>query len=124
MSTAVISVRSDATLEKAHEEMTVADIRHLPVVDDRRRLVGIISDRDVRRALGLHRHGKHKVGEFMVRDVLSVAPRTLAREAAELMLTNKIGALPVLDDTLALVGIITETDFLRVAYQALGGTLT
>jgi CBS domain-containing protein len=123
MSTAVISLHPDATIERAHEEMMVADIRHLPIIDDRGRMVGIVSDRDIRRALGMHRHGKHKVAEFMTREVLNVAPRTFAREAAALMLERKIGALPVLDDTLALVGIITETDFLRLAFQALGGTL-
>jgi CBS domain-containing protein len=121
MSTAVISVRPDLTLDEAHEEMLVADIRHLPIVDEHKRLIGIISDRDLRRALGKHRHGKHKVIEFMTKDVLSVAPRTYAREAAELMLQHKIGSLPVLDDTLALVGIITESDFLRIAIRALGG---
>jgi len=124
MSTAVISVAPDTTLEAAHEEMLIADIRHLPIVDEKRRLIGIISDRDLRRALGKHRHGKHKVAEFMSKDIISVAPRTFAREAAQLMLERKIGALPVLDDTLALVGIVTETDFLRLAFLALGGIVT
>jgi CBS domain-containing protein len=121
MSTQVITIRPETTLAEAHEEMVASDIRHLPVLDGDGRLVGIISDRDLSRALALARNARHRVSELMVRDVLTVAPRTFAREAAQLMLTRKVGALPVLDDALALVGIITETDFVRVAYQALGG---
>ena len=116
MTTSVISVRPGTTVHEAQEEMHVADIRHLPVVDERQRLVGILSDRDLLRAAG-----RRTVAEIMTRDVVSVTPDTPARTAAAEMLGNKIGALPVLGEDFELVGLVTETDFLRIALHALGG---
>ena len=121
MTTAVITVYPDALLDEALAQMRDADIRHLPVVDRRRRLVGILSDRDLLRQSGKPHGSRHRVDEAMTRNVVSVGPATLASEAAALLIDNKIGALPVLDEELALVGVVTETDFLRIALEALGG---
>jgi len=121
MTTALVTVHADASLADALDAMRTANIRHLPVVDKRGRLIGIVSDRDL---IHLPRKGKHaaqRVDEVMSRDVVSVAPGTLAREAAALLVDRKIGALPVLDDELALVGVVTETDFLRLVVETLGG---
>jgi CBS domain-containing protein len=121
MATGVIAVHPRTTVDDAYAEMHAAQVRHLAVVDDRQHLVGILSDRDLLRGIGQHRRGKHPVAEFMTRDVVSIAPTARAREDAELLLERKIGALPVLGEGLALVGMITATDFLRVALKALGG---
>jgi acetoin utilization protein AcuB len=121
MTTALVTVHPDASIGEALETMRMADIRHLPVTDRRGRLVGIVSDRDLLHLPAKGKHAAHRVEEVMSRDVLSVAPGTLAREAAALLLGRKIGALPVLDDELALVGVITETDFLRLVVETLGG---
>lgn len=121
MSTSVITVEEHETIGHADDEMRWADIRHLPVVDRHRRVVGIISNRDILRALGRARGKGVGVASVMHRDVLSVRPETWAREAVNLMLERKIDALPVVGDDGRLVGIITATDFLRLASMALGG---
>jgi CBS domain-containing protein len=114
------TVRDRALLEKAVVEMETLDVRHLPVVDAAGRVVGMLSDRDVRRWVGRGMRGA-LVSQAMTREVLVVAPETLAREAAVLMMDRKIGGLPVVDERETLVGIVTETDFLRVAYHVMGG---
>jgi CBS domain-containing protein len=114
------TVRDRALLEKAVVEMEALDVRHLPVVDAAGRVVGMLSDRDVRRWVGRGMRGA-LVSQAMTREVLVVAPETLAREAAVLMMDRKIGGLPVVDERETLVGIVTETDFLRVAYHVMGG---
>ncbi len=96
-------------------------IRHLPVLEDGR-LVGIVSDRDLRGAappigslpeeqrLAFLRD--QRIAQIMKRDVVTVDPTTPVEEAARLMAVRTIGALPVLEaDTL--VGILTAADLLR-----------
>jgi acetoin utilization protein AcuB len=105
-------------------------IHHLPVVEDGR-LVGILSDHDVRRALALDRIQQvtepdartrlmenFDARDIMNRDIQTATPTATLAEAAKLMIDNKIGALPVVAaDELA--GIITETDFLRACRKVL-----
>lgn len=95
-------------------------IRHLPVVDQERNLVGVISQRDL---LACVRAGgdKRTIGEIMQEDVVAVTPETPAHEAAYLMLHHGIGCIPVVDRDGHIVGIATDADFVRVAYAALGG---
>ncbi len=104
-------------------------IRHLPVVEGGR-LVGIVTDRDIRQAspspaTSLEIHELHyllekvKVREIMTRKVYTVAPDTPIEEAARLMLTHRIGGLPVLQAG-RLVGIITETDILAAFVDVVG----
>ncbi|MCB9559008.1 MAG: CBS domain-containing protein [Kofleriaceae bacterium] len=119
MTTAVVSVRATEPLREAHADMQMGAFRHMPVVDDRGRLVGIISDRDVLRAIS--RHKATLVGEVMTRQPVTVKPDTVAHAAALVMLERKIGGLPVVDEDGHLVGLITQTDFLEVARRALLG---
>src|SRR3972149_4770181 len=94
-------------------------IRHLPVVEEGR-LVGIVTDRDLRQtspspATSLEIHEMHyllervKLREIMTKKVHTVAPDTPIEEAARLMLTHKIGCLPVLPAG-RVVGIGPEAD--------------
>lgn len=120
MTTGVMTLRAKDAIGHADAEMKLGDFRHLPVVDDRAHLVGIVSNRDVFRALG--RSGRAKavpVWEIMARNVVSVRPETPAHVAVDLMLKNKIGAVPVIGEDEQLVGIVTETDFLAIAREAL-----
>jgi CBS domain-containing protein len=120
MTTAVITVRDRDSITHADSEMQVAGVRHLPVFDGRQHLVGILSDRDLRGALASARGRTVPVGEVMTRHVQTVTSRTPAREAAEIMLEQRIGSLPVLGEEGELIGLVTETDFLRLAHQLLG----
>jgi CBS domain-containing protein len=98
-------------------EMTHDQIRHLLVVDDRGKLVGIVSDRDLLRAPAC----ESCVGEVMSREVQTVGPATPAATAAEKLLNGKLSALAVVDSQGRPIGIITSTDFVDVAYRALVG---
>lgn len=118
---AVVTVHANAKVGLADAKMRLADIRHLPVVDDEEQVVGIVSHRDLLVALGESLGNTVAIRSVMREDVVIVRPETRAYEAAALMLDRKIGALPVVDHSGKLTGIITETDFLRVAYELLGG---
>ena len=117
MVTAVITVHADETVRSAHADMDMGSFRHLPVLDQRGRLVGILSDRDVLRALS--RPKEITVAEVMTRDPVTVRPDTGAHVAAQIMIDRKIGSLPVVGEDGHLIGLITQTDFLDVARRAL-----
>jgi len=121
MTSQVVSVRDDASLTNIDWEMTLAEIRHVPVVDERGRVVGIVSDRDLLRTLPRMDRSRLPVSAVMTLSPHTVAVTATAREALELMLARKVHALPVVDEGGALVGIVTATDFLDLAYRALSG---
>lgn len=111
------SVTSDTTLGEAGELLRAMDVRHLPVVQDER-VVGMVSDRDLRRAQGTNRGPDTPLGEIMSSDVSMIEPEKPLSYAAELMLARRIGAVPVVDDD-RLVGILTLTDLLDHCLEAL-----
>jgi len=103
-----VTVTPSETLAVAQERLRSGGFRQLPVVDQGR-LVGIITDRDLRR------HGRHivaKVQSAMTTELLTVTPQTPIEEAARLLLQHKIGGLPVVQSE-QLVGIISTTDLLQ-----------
>ena len=118
MTTNVKTLREDDSLTSADWEMVVGEIRHLPVVDGDGRVVGMVSDRDVLRSAGLHRVS---IGRIMSRDLRTGTPTTPALDAAVQLLASKRGALPVVDATGRLLGIVTTTDFVELARRALAG---
>lgn len=119
MSTAIVSVKETDIVGLAKAEMDFAAIRHLPVVDAEGRLAGVISQRDVLQTLA-KRDGKPvHAGEIMIREVRAVRPEAPAYEAARAMLDAKIGSMPVVSERGELVGILTESDFVQIAEEAL-----
>ncbi len=89
--------------------MDTGRFRRLPVVDQGK-LVGILTERDIRSHLGYLE--STRVNAAMTADPATITPRTTAEDAARLMLEHKIGGLPVLDNG-ALVGIVSTSDVLR-----------
>jgi CBS domain-containing protein len=121
MTTKVKAVREEDSMDLADWGMAVGEIRHVPVVDEDRRVIGIVSDRDVLRGLA-QRHGYPiRVSEIMTRNVHTVTAATPAVEAAEEMLRSRFHAMVVVDDDNALVGLVTSTDFVELAHRALAG---
>ena len=127
MSGAPITVSPDTTVFEARRLMLKERIRHLLVTEDRR-LVGIVTDRDIRlnlpsQATSLsmwevnYLLARLTVGQVMTKSVIITGPDRDARAAAQLMLEHKVGALPVLDGG-HLIGILTETDILRAFARA------
>ncbi len=116
-------------LAAAARLMHEKDLRHVPVVDGHQ-LRGMITDRDVRRAVGRHTIEETmeaerwspslfgaKLGDIMTQPVQTIGPRAALAESADRMMNLGIGALPVVEDDL-LVGMQTETDLLRVLVAA------
>lgn len=116
-----ITIHHTEMVSAAEKKMRESDIRHLPVLDAEGQVVGIISDRDVLRAVERSRDKSIPVRDVMSPDVLTVHPETRACEATALMLDKRISSLPVVDADNRLIGVVTETDFLRVAHNLLGG---
>lgn len=123
MQTRVFTIAPDTTFPEAVRLAAEHGVRHLPVLHDGK-LVGLVSDRDLKRtmassATSLEVHELNylvqrlTVREFMTRTIITVRPNCALKDAARLMLMHKIGALPVTDGE-ALVGIVTETDFLKL----------
>lgn len=107
---------------EARQLMLEKRIRHLLVTDEPK-LVGIVTDRDIRLNLPSpatslsvweinYLLARMTVGSVMSKNVVTIGSGAEAREAAQMLLDHRIGALPVVDQG-RLVGIITETDLLR-----------
>lgn len=111
MTSNAMTVQVTTTLEEAAELCRTTGVRHLPVADGER-LVGMLSDRALRRSRGEHLPADTPVSEIMARDPVSVEAHQRLSLAARRMLARKISALPVLRDE-RLVGILTLTDLLE-----------
>jgi len=126
MRKAPLTAAADDYFLDALARMEGQGIRHLPVVDGDRRVVGMLSDRDVRTAIG-NRRDRSRRGDGLVRlrslrvsDVMSREPFLLQtdapfREVAAVFVDREFGAVPVVDSTSRLVGIISYVDVLRNA---------
>lgn len=126
----VVTVTPDTRLSHVLRLLQPRGFRHVPVVDHGT-LVGIISDRDVKQAMvslagsgaigSALEHARERLtaAAIMGRTVITVAPIVAVEEAARLMTTQKISALPVTEDG-RLVGIVTETDVLDLFVRAMG----
>lgn len=105
-------------LARAAQTMDEEGIRHLPIVDRDGAVIGVLSHRDLLEASpDLDR----PIADTMHREVKTIAPDASAHEAALLLLRHSIGCVPVTDGAGKLVGIVTDSDFVRVAYTLLGG---
>ncbi len=115
MSPAPITIHPNASLAEARACLDQHRIRHLPAMENGK-LVGIITDRDIRSAASASSLEQVKVADAMTRNVITVSPETQVRVAAKLMLTHRIGGLPVVKKG-ELLGIITETDLLNALVE-------
>ena len=130
MSQNVVTIGPSATCRDAVGRMHGGGVRHLPVVDPKGELVGIVTDRDLRHHLFDPRVLKElgivamdtllnavRVADVMSSPAVSVRAGDELVEAARLMLEDKVGSLPVVEGS-RVVGIITETDLLREICRA------
>lgn len=118
-----VVVAPEATVAQADVLCHAKGFRHLPVVRDGE-LVGVLSDRDLRRSAGAELSSRTSVESLMSRRVVTIRPTERASAAARQMVENRVSALPVVGD--GPVGIVTSTDVLERASELLrraGGRL-
>ena len=124
MQAITMTITTSDCLSTARRTMDALFIRHLPVVREGNRLIGILTDRDLRQArssssvsvadqespAAFH---EITVNEIMTQRVVTVSPDTTLLEAASIFLEQKFDCLPVVDENGALQGLITVSDFVR-----------
>jgi len=129
----VITVTPEISMMKASKLMREHKISRIPVVDDSGRLLGIVSDRDLKeaspsKATSLDMHELYyllseiKVKDIMTKAPLAVRPSETVEKAAVLLMNNHFGGLPVVDENLKVVGIITDSDVFKVLVNITGVT--
>jgi acetoin utilization protein AcuB len=132
MTRRVVTVGPEATIFEIQELMSEKRIRHIPVVEKDDKLVGIVSDRDLRSALpfryvqeGIRPEEKAKLQglrakDIMTRKVFTISPGYTIQDALLMIQNSKVGALPVVDDDGRLKGILSVRDLLRAFINVLG----
>jgi acetoin utilization protein AcuB len=94
--------------------------RHCVVVDSHGKIVGVISDRDIMRALARNPNSRTKsLEQIMTRNPITVQRNTPILEAVTKMLSKRINCLPVVEDDGSVCGIVTSTDLLKSYHQLL-----
>ena len=129
MSTRVVSVPPTMGIREAFFKMKENSIRHLPIVDENNVLLGIISDRELRRpnwvdeakdiAHVYYLDNAMLVSDVMITNVHVVHTYDTLNKAVAILLDNHIGAAPVLDKTGNLVGMLSAIDLLRALKNAI-----
>lgn len=128
MTTTPVTVQTSDNVMHAYQILSEHDVRRLPVIDENRHLVGIITIGDIREAFQPERvaHGlinaDQHLSEIVVATVMTPNPITIRDthtivQAANFMLENKISGLPVTSEDGQLLGVITESDIFRLVVQ-------
>jgi len=133
MTPKVITIDKDASIFDAQEIMAKHTIRHLPVIDDENRLIGVVTDRDIRSALPTNivkalddpfnvknELAKMKIQDVMTKDPFTISPTDTIQDALLLIQEKRVGAFPVVDDSGKLKGILSVRDLLRAFTNVLG----
>jgi len=144
MSKPVHTVRESADLSRVEKEFIEKKIRHIPVVDEKGRLMGIISQRDLYRTIAPRKNEQgqtHYTKELLVeddecfydrqtldeyilyrvmhKDPESLTPDDSVKDAIHLMVRKKIGCIPILNERREVVGIVTRHDILKTLEKIL-----
>ena len=127
MTSDVVTANLRDGLRQTFYRMRERDIHHMPVIGDNGELAGIISDRDLRRPDWVddeqnvaHYYlldNAHKVEESMTKGPATVGPDDDIQHAVEILLTKRIGALPVVDTDGRVVGVLSAVDMLRAFHD-------
>jgi CBS domain-containing protein len=113
MTRQVVSVAPDATVDQVIELLLRHHVSGLPVLDEEQRLLGVVTEFDLLKALYDHEIGDQAVGEHMTRDPLCVEDDTPLVAVADLMLASRVRRLPVVRAG-QMVGLVSRHDLIRV----------
>ncbi len=130
MTTGLKTLDEEHNLAEARDLMGREHIRHIPILDANNQFVGLLTQRDVlantvSNLADFNDQERQdieagvKVSEIMITDINTVEEHTSLREAAEYLLDHKYGCLPVVDEEGYLVGIVTESDFMKLVIHLL-----
>jgi acetoin utilization protein AcuB len=120
------------TRKKAQELMAANKIRHLPVIESDNRLIGVVTDRDIRSALPYKffkaspseeekkNFAELKIKDIMTKNPITISPTYTLQDALLMIQDARVGALPVVDENGILSGIISVRDLLRAFINVLG----
>lgn len=131
MTEKVITVTGDTSMMRASRIMKENKVRRLPVVDNQNKLIGIVTDRDIKdaspsKATSLEVHEVYyllselKVKDIMTKKPISAKPSDSVEHIAIMMTQNSFGGVPVVDDDNKVCGIITDTDIFKVLSSITG----
>jgi acetoin utilization protein AcuB len=128
----VVTIDKKANILDATDKMINRKIRHLPVVEHDNRLIGIVSDRDIRSAMpSIISHdynskeereklSKLKVADIMTPDPITISPSYTLQDALLLLQQTEVGVLPIVDENGILKGIVGVRDLIRAFINVLG----
>ena len=119
MSSDLITIGKQASIQEAMALMKRESIRHLPVVDQQMKLVGWITDADLRGVLIASMLEELTLEDVMIRKPFMVHPEMPLEEAARILLEKRVGGLPIVKDG-TLVGVITTVDVLSAFITFMG----
>jgi acetoin utilization protein AcuB len=131
MTSPAVTVTPDTSFQDALKLMRDHKFRRIPVVDQDGKLIGIVSERDLLHAspspatsLSVWEVNyllwKLKVADIMTHHVITISQEAPIEDAANLMVTRKIGGLPVVNGAGTVVGVVTETDIFKAFAEMLG----
>ena len=127
MTTNVISVHENEHLSVVYQILKEKKFRHIPVVDDAKHLVGLMTEREFFKNVTPHRledgtihYDSYQLDRFILRHLMIKEPFTLVQDdslatAVVAMSKSKYGCVPVIDESRQVVGIITQADILKIA---------
>lgn len=124
MAKRVVTIDMDDTLDVIRKIFDKVRFHHMVVIDERNKVVGVISDRDVLKALSPYLDTiseqerdqvtlNKKTHQVMSRQPITASPEDSIEQAAALLLENRISCLPVISEDQSLVGIVTWKDILK-----------
>ncbi|HOW59991.1 MAG TPA: CBS domain-containing protein [Candidatus Omnitrophota bacterium] len=124
MVTKVVTAFIKDSLSKTEEKFRLHGIRHLPVVDDKKRVVGMFTQRDLMRCLAPRKtedgyiFDKEQLDRFileyvMAKDPVTLGPEDTLRHVIDIMARDKFGCIPIVRSDGVLLGIVTQIDVLK-----------
>ncbi len=114
----VLSIAPEIKVSDAWVTFKKANVRHMPVLSEEGRIIGIVSDRDLLKQLIIKEGAMEDVRDVRVKDimadeVITASPLTDIRRIAKVMLDHHIGTMPIVNEGELLAGIITRSDILH-----------
>ncbi len=115
-----VTISDRTSVQEAIHLMQTNSIRHLPVVDRSKKLLGWVTLADMKQGLLPAMVTGLSVADLMIKDPITIDPETDVEEAARIIYEKKIGGMPVVDDDNKVVGIMTVADLLNAFINIMG----